>query len=101
MKLKLAAEPLVVRAAIVAAVTATIHAAVVLGILDLSPEQESAIGTAIDLAGAAVAVVVGRAAVSPVLKHEPRHSANTERSEAVSVDESEPVEDVESEGASA
>jgi hypothetical protein len=101
MKLKLAAEPLVVRAAIVAAITGIIHALVVLGVLPITPDQEDAIASAVDLAGAAIAVVWSRSAVSPARTYEPRHSDTEEPSEAVSVDESAPVEDVESEGASA
>lgn len=78
--MKISNEPLVLRTAIVAAVTAVIHALVVLGILHLTPEQEGAIGTAIDLAGAAVAVVWARAGVTPYKgKHAP-----TDEEEAVS-----------------
>lgn len=66
-------EPLVIRTAIVAAVTALIHALVVLGVLPLDPDQEQAVATAIDLAGAAVAVVWSRAAVTP---YQPEHSAD-------------------------
>lgn len=92
MKQKLANEPVVIRAAIVAAVTAIVHVGVVLGLLDLTPEQEDVIGTAVDLAGAAIAVVWSRQGVSPAPTYTPRHSASAEPSEAVSVDESAPVE---------
>lgn len=59
-------EPLVIRGAIVAAITAAIHVAVVLGILHIDADAETAIGTAIDLAGTAILVVWARQAVTPV-----------------------------------
>ena len=62
----LSREPLVVRSAIVAAVTATIHVLVVLGVLPFDESQEQAVAGAVDLIGTAVAVVWGRAAVTPV-----------------------------------
>jgi hypothetical protein len=58
-------EPLVIRTAIVAAVTALIHALVVLGVLPFDPDQEGAVATAVDLLGTAVAVVWSRGAVTP------------------------------------
>jgi len=71
-------EPLAVRAAVVAAITAAIHALVVLGVLDLSPEAETAVGVAIDLAGTAALVVWTRGAVTPVADPRlPRHSTET------------------------
>lgn len=59
-------EPLLVRTAIVAAVTAVVHALVVLGLLHLDAAAESAIGGALDLVGVAVAAVWSRSAVTPV-----------------------------------
>lgn len=59
-------EPLVIRGAIVAAATALIHVAVVLGFLDLAAGAETAIGTAIDVLGTAVLVVWTRGVVTPV-----------------------------------
>lgn len=72
-------EPLVIRAAIVAALTALVHVGVVLGLLDLDAASESAIGGAIDLVGTAVLVVWSRGAVTPVADPRPdsapRHAA--------------------------
>jgi hypothetical protein len=59
-------EPLIIRGAIVAAVTAVIHVGVVLGLLQLDAASEAAIGGAIDLLGTAVLVVWSRGAVTPV-----------------------------------
>jgi len=59
-------EPLAVRAAIVAAVTGVMHALVVLGVLPIVPEAETAIAGAIDLVGTAVFVVWARGKVTPV-----------------------------------
>jgi len=59
-------EPLVIRGAIVAAVTAAIHVGVVLGLLQLDAASEAAIGGAIDLLGTAILVVWTRGAVTPV-----------------------------------
>lgn len=59
-------EPLVIRAAIVAAVTGVIHALVVLGLLPIVSEQEAAIAGAIDLLGTVVLVIWTRGAVTPV-----------------------------------
>lgn len=71
-------EPLAIRAAIVAALTALVHLGVVLGVLDLSAEAETAVGVAIDLAGTAVLVVWTRGAVTPVADPRlPRHSTET------------------------
>ena len=49
-----AREPLAIRAAIVAAITAVVHAAVVMGWLGISPEQEGAIAGVVDLVGTVV-----------------------------------------------
>jgi hypothetical protein len=59
-------EPLAIRGAIVAAATAVVHVAVVLGIVHLDASAEVAIGTAIDLFGTAVLVIWTRGAVTPV-----------------------------------
>lgn len=59
-------EPLVIRAAIVAAITGVIHALVVLGLLPIVTEQEAAIAGAVDLLGTAVLVIWTRGAVTPV-----------------------------------
>ncbi|UJQ86813.1 membrane protein [Arthrobacter phage Reedo] len=58
-------EPLVIRAAIVAAVTALLHVLVVLGVLPIAPEAETAIAGAVDLIGTAVLVVWTRGKVTP------------------------------------
>ncbi|MCZ9884631.1 hypothetical protein [Arthrobacter sp. B2a2-09] len=59
-------EPLLVRGAIVAAVTALLHALVVLGVFPIAQEAETAIGGAVDLVGTAVLVVWSRGKVTPV-----------------------------------
>lgn len=59
-------EPLVIRSAIVAAITAAIHVAVVLGWLPIDTEAETAIAGAVDLLGTAVLVVWTRGAVTSV-----------------------------------
>lgn len=59
-------EPLVIRGAIVAAVTALIHVLIVLGALPISPDAEHAIAGAVDLIGTAVLVVWTRGKVTPV-----------------------------------
>ncbi|WVX87943.1 membrane protein [Arthrobacter phage Snek] len=59
-------EPLVIRAAIVAAITAVIHVLVVLGVLPILPEAETAVAGAVDLIGTAVLVVWTRGKVTPV-----------------------------------
>ena len=59
-------EPLVIRGAITAAITAVIHALVILGVFPIAPEAESAIGLAVDLIGTAVLVVWTRGKVTPV-----------------------------------
>lgn len=73
-------EPLIVRAALVAAVTGVLHVLVVLGALPIDPEQEAAIAGAVDLLGTAVLVVWTRGAVTPVADPRlpddaPRHRA--------------------------
>jgi hypothetical protein len=59
-------EPLIVRAAIVAAVTALLHVLVVVGALPIAPDAETAIAGAIDLVGTAILVFWSRGAVTPV-----------------------------------
>lgn len=56
-------EPLAIRAAVTAAVTAVVHVAVVLG-LGLSQEAELAIGGAVDAVGLVVVLVLARPAVT-------------------------------------
>lgn len=64
--MSLAREPLAVRAAVVALVTAIVHAAVVFGLVHWSAEQETTLGGLIDLAGLVVALIWARSAVTPV-----------------------------------
>lgn len=59
-------EPLVIRGAIVAAVTAVIHVLVILGLFPIAPDAEHAISLAVDLVGTAVLVVWTRGKVTPV-----------------------------------
>jgi hypothetical protein len=59
-------EPLVIRAAIVAALTALLHVLVVLGVTPIEPEAETAVAGFIDLLGTAVLVVWVRGKVTPV-----------------------------------
>ncbi|WGH21096.1 membrane protein [Arthrobacter phage Cassia] len=59
-------EPLVIRGAIVAAVTALIHVLIVLGALPIDADAEHAIAGAVDLIGTAVLVVWTRGKVTPV-----------------------------------
>lgn len=59
-------EPLLIRGAIVAAVTAILHVFVILGVLPISTDAEHAIALAIDLIGTAVLVVWTRGKVTPV-----------------------------------
>ena len=59
-------EPLVIRAAVTAAVTALIHVLVVTGVLPIDAAAEQAIAGAVDALGLVVAIVWGRAAVTPV-----------------------------------
>jgi uncharacterized protein (UPF0212 family) len=61
-----AREPLVIRGAIVAAVTALIHMLIVLGVLPIDESAEHAIAGAVDLVGTAVLVVWTRGKVTPV-----------------------------------
>jgi hypothetical protein len=58
-------EPIIIRGAIVAAVTALVHVLVVFGVLDIDPSAEAAIGGLIDLVGTAVLVIWSRGAVTP------------------------------------
>lgn len=59
-------EPLIIRGAVVAAITALIHALIVCGVLVVAPEAESTIAGAVDLIGTAVLVLWTRGAVTPV-----------------------------------
>ncbi|QNJ56524.1 membrane protein [Arthrobacter phage Niobe] len=59
-------EPLAIRGAIVAAVTALIHVLIVLGALPIDADAEHAIAGAIDLIGTAVLVVWTRGKVTPI-----------------------------------
>ena len=72
-------EPLVIRAALVAAVTALLHVAVILGVLPIDPDAEGALALSLDLIGTAVLVVWTRGKVTPVadprMDDGPRHSA--------------------------
>lgn len=61
-----AREPLVVRAAVVAAVTALLHLVTIAGWLPISPDVEGQAALVIDLVGTAVLVVWTRGAVTPV-----------------------------------
>ncbi|MCX2949948.1 hypothetical protein [Lentzea sp. NEAU-D7] len=61
-------EPLVIRGAIVAALTGLLHTLVVLGVLPIDPEAEAAIAGAVDLLGTAVLVIWARGAVSPATR---------------------------------
>lgn len=60
-----AREPLVIRGAIVAAITALIHLAVVVGWLPIDHDAETAVAGAVDLLGTAVLVVWSRGKVTP------------------------------------
>ncbi len=64
-------EPLIIRGAIVAAVTALIHVLIVLGVLVVDPEAETAIVGAVDLIGTAVLVFWTRGKVTPVVAPAP------------------------------
>ena len=59
-------EPLVIRGAVTAAVTAILHVMVVLGVFALDQTAETALAAAIDLIGIAVLVVWTRGKVTPV-----------------------------------
>lgn len=64
--LNAAREPLAIRAAIVAAVTAILHVLIVLGVLPIDATAEHAIAGAVDLVGTAVLVAWTRGKVTPV-----------------------------------
>lgn len=59
-------EPLAIRGAIVAAVTAILHLAVMSGALPIAPDVEGQAALVLDLIGTAVLVVWTRGAVTPV-----------------------------------
>ena len=59
-------EPLAIRGAVVAAVTAGLHLLVILGVLPLDAGQEQAAAMVVDLVGTAVLVVWTRGKVTPV-----------------------------------
>lgn len=63
-------EPVLVRTAIVSALTAALHVAVILGWLPIDEEAEVAIAGLFDLVGVAIAAVWSRSAVIPVAKIE-------------------------------
>lgn len=65
MKSTMVREPLVIRAAIVAAVTALVHVLVMFGILPIDTEAEAAVAGLVDLVGTAVLVVWTRGKVTP------------------------------------
>ena len=65
-------EPLAVRAAVVAVVTAIVHLTVIAGWWQISADVEGQVALVIDLAGTAVLVVWTRGAVTPV--DDPRDS---------------------------
>jgi hypothetical protein len=67
----LSREPLIIRGAIVAAVTALIHVLIVTGVLAIAPEAESTIAGAVDLIGTAVLVLWTRGKVTPVVEPAP------------------------------
>jgi hypothetical protein len=87
-------EPLLIRGAIVAAVTAILHVLVILGALPIDADGEHAIALAIDLIGTAVLVVWTRGKVTPTsapvltpaqakavkIDAGPRHRAESEES---------------------
>lgn len=68
-----AREPLAVRAAVVAAVTALLHLVTIAGWLPISPDVEGQAALVIDLAGTAVLVVWTRGHVTPTA--DPRDTA--------------------------
>ena len=59
-------EPLAIRGAVVAAVTAVLHLLVISGVLPISAEVEGQAALVIDLAGTAVLVVWSRGKLTPV-----------------------------------
>ncbi|WP_394615872.1 hypothetical protein JNUCC0626_40080 [Lentzea sp. JNUCC 0626] len=63
-----ASKPLIIRAAIVTAVTALLHVLVVVGALPLDVEAERAIADAVDLVGTAVLVVWTRGSAAPSIR---------------------------------
>ena len=68
-------EPLAIRAAVVAAVTAVLHLLVISGVLPLTAEVEGQAALVIDLAGTAALVLWTRGKVTPV--DEPRAADGT------------------------
>lgn len=66
MNLASSREPLLIRGAIVAAITALLHVLIVLGVLQINEAAEHAVAGAVDLIGTAVLVVWTRGAVTPV-----------------------------------
>jgi hypothetical protein len=59
-------EPLVIRGAVVAAITALIHVLTILGVFPITPEAEGAVALAVDLTGTAALVIWTRGKVTPV-----------------------------------
>lgn len=72
-------EPLIIRGAVTAAVTAVLHVFVVLGVLPIDESAETAIAAAVDLVGMAVVVVWSRGKVTPTADPD---LASTERYKA-------------------
>ena len=68
-------EPLAIRGAVVAAVTAVLHLLVISGVLPLTAEVEGQAALVIDLAGTAALVLWTRGKVTPV--DEPRAADGT------------------------
>ena len=68
-------EPLAIRAAVVAAVTAVLHLLVISGVLPITAEVEGQAALVIDLAGTAALVLWTRGKVTPV--DEPRAADGT------------------------
>ena len=63
-------EPLVVRAAVVGVLTALLHALVVLGVLPIAEDQETACAVVLDALAGAVIVLWSRSAVTPAVSSE-------------------------------
>lgn len=61
-------EPLLIRAAVTAAVAAVVHVGVVLGILPISEDAEAGVATAVDAVGLVVLLVWARPALVPAAK---------------------------------
>lgn len=73
---KLKNEPLVVRAAVMAALGGILHALVLVGVVPLEPEAEQGLLSALDGALGFILVLWARQHVSPARKYEPEHAAD-------------------------